>query len=175
MSKPTQHMPSHHRRQRKPGTRRGWLIAMTVVLVVGIVAAVILLRGEERADTGRAPAVSPCAGEFPGSHCRCGRRRLSSTERPLAPADGGYILNIRAVDARGTIEAEYLNPQPITIARADAIREGSNLHVFVELRAPGYPGSMYTLTYDPQRDQLAGIYFQAALQQRFDVVFVRMP
>jgi hypothetical protein len=46
--------------------------------------------------------------------------------------------------------------------------------VFVELRAPGYPGSTYTLTYDPTRDQLAGIYFQAALQQRFDVVFMRM-
>jgi hypothetical protein len=30
------------------------------------------------------------------------------------------------------------------------------------------------LTYDPQRDQLAGTYFQAARQQRFDVVFVRM-
>jgi hypothetical protein len=40
--------------------------------------------------------------------------------------------------------------------------------------AYGYPGSTYTLTDDPTRDQLAGIYVQAALQQRFDVVFVRM-
>jgi hypothetical protein len=34
---------------------------------------------------------------------------------------------------------------------------------YFELRAPGYPGSTYTLTYDPQRDQLQGIYFHAAL------------
>jgi len=79
-----------------------------------------------------------------------------------------------AVDASGTIEAVYLNPRPIAVARAEATRDGSTLNVFVELRAPGYPGSTYTLTYDPQRDQLQGIYFQAALQQRFDVVFVRM-
>jgi hypothetical protein len=38
----------------------------------------------------------------------------------------------------------------------------------------GYPGSTYTLTDDPPRDQLEGIYVQAALQQRFDVMFVRM-
>jgi len=37
-----------------------------------------------------------------------------------------------------------------------------------------YPGSTYTLTYDPRRDQLEGVYFQAAMQQRFDVVFVRL-
>jgi hypothetical protein len=46
--------------------------------------------------------------------------------------------------------------------------------VSVELQAPNYPGSTYTLTYDRGRDQLGGTYFQAALQQRFDVVFVRM-
>ena len=37
-----------------------------------------------------------------------------------------------------------------------------------------YPGSTYTLTYDPASDQLKGVYYQAALQQRFEVVFVRM-
>jgi hypothetical protein len=41
-------------------------------------------------------------------------------------------------------------------------------------RAPGYPGTTYTLTYDRQRDQLAGVYFQAAVGQSFDVVFVRL-
>jgi len=90
------------------------------------------------------------------------------------PGDGGYILEIRDVDTGGKIDAVYLNPQPISVARADAAREGATVKVFVELRAPGYPGSTYTLTYDPQRDQLAGTYFQAALRQSFDVVFVRM-
>ena len=83
-------------------------------------------------------------------------------------------MGLPRVEARGTVEAVYLNPRPITVARADATRDGSTLNVFVELRAPGYPGSTYTLTYDPKHDQLQGIYFQAAMQQRFDVVFVRM-
>src|SRR4029453_9079347 len=88
--------------------------------------------------------------------------------------DGGYILDIRDVDASGTIDAVYLNPRPIHFARAEATGDGATLQVFVELRAPGYPGSTYTLRYEPQRDQLEGIYFQAALQERFAVVFVRM-
>jgi hypothetical protein len=88
--------------------------------------------------------------------------------------DGGYILVIRGVDPSGKIDALYLNPQPINIAKADATRDGSKLNVFVELRAPNYPGSTYTLGYDPEQDQLRGIYFQAALGQSFDVYFVRM-
>ena len=46
--------------------------------------------------------------------------------------------------------------------------------VFIELRDANYPGSTYNLTYDPQSDQLQGIYYQAALQQQFEVVFLRM-
>jgi len=53
-------------------------------------------------------------------------------------------------------------------------RNGSKLNAFVELHAPNYPDSTYTLTYDPQQYQLKGIYFQAVQQQRFDVKFVRM-
>jgi hypothetical protein len=42
------------------------------------------------------------------------------------------------------------------------------------LRDTGYPGSAYNLVYDPESDQLKGIYSQAALHQDFDVYFVRM-
>ena len=88
--------------------------------------------------------------------------------------DGGYMLDVRDVDTSGKMEAVYRNPRPIHVARAEATRHGAALHVLVELQAPGYPGSTYTLHYEPQRDQLEGSYFQAALQQRFAVVFVRM-
>jgi hypothetical protein len=37
----------------------------------------------------------------------------------------------------------------------------------------GYHGGMDTLTDDPMCDQIEGSYVHAALQQRFDVVFVR--
>ncbi len=60
------------------------------------------------------------------------------------------------------------------MARAEATRDGSALKVFVELRAPDYPGSTYTVTYDRKSDQLEGVYYQAALRQSFDVRFVRL-
>ena len=88
--------------------------------------------------------------------------------------DGGYVLEIRDVDAKGKMDAAYLNPRPINVGKAEATRQGAALKIFVELRAPGYPGSTYTLTYDPKSDQLTGVYFQAVMGQRFEVMFVRM-
>ena len=88
--------------------------------------------------------------------------------------DGGYVLEIRKVQADGAVEAAYLNPRPINVSKARASRDGSTLRVFVELRAPNYPGSTYTLTYDAKRDQLYGVYFQAIEGKSFDVVFERM-
>ena len=47
------------------------------------------------------------------------------------------------------------------------------LQVFVELRDVNYPGSTYTLNYDPATDRLEGLYFQAVQQQNFKVLFIR--
>jgi len=47
------------------------------------------------------------------------------------------------------------------------------MQVFIELRDTGYPGSTYTLIYNLQQDMLTGIYYQAAVNQSFEVVFVR--
>ena len=52
-----------------------------------------------------------------------------------------------------------LNDKPINIAKAEATHGDSTLKVFVELRAPNYPGSKYMLIYDPQQDQLRGDLF----------------
>jgi hypothetical protein len=76
-------------------------------------------------------------------------------------------------DTTGQMDAGYFNPNPINVSKAEASRENATVKVFVELRAPNYPGSTYTLTYDPATDHLTGMYFQAALKQQFDVVFER--
>ena len=89
--------------------------------------------------------------------------------------DGGYILEIRSAAPDGQLEAAYLNPRPIHVAKAGASRDGENLKVFVELRDVNYPGSTYTLVYDAANDQLKGDYFHAGLRQTFDVVFTRQP
>lgn len=87
--------------------------------------------------------------------------------------DGGYVLALSDFAADGLIQAAYFNPGPINVARAEWKHQEGYLVVFVELRDVNYPGSTYTLAYDPATDRLAGIYFQAALQQQFDVVFQR--
>lgn len=87
--------------------------------------------------------------------------------------EGGYILSVKDVDSGGKMDAAYFNPKPINVSKAQATREGSTLKVFVELRDTGYPGSTYTLIYDPKTDRLGGVYHQAAIGQRFDVLFVR--
>jgi hypothetical protein len=165
MSKPKRKKwRGRERPARSPGRRRA-LLAVTVVLAVAIFAVAIANWPPTfLAAMGIAPAASP-----PIAEAALG----ALTGRWLRP-DGGYILEIRHVAADGTLDAAYLNPRPIRVARAEASRAGSTLKVFVELNAPGYPGSTYTLTYDPKRDQLEGVYFQAALGQSFSVAFVRM-
>lgn len=88
--------------------------------------------------------------------------------------DGGYVLDIRKVRPDGAMDAAYLNPRPINVSKAQATRDGATVRVFVELRAPNYPGSTYTLTYDSKRDELYGVYYQAVEGRSFDVVFARI-
>jgi len=71
------------------------------------------------------------------------------------------------------MEAAYFNPRSINVSRAEVSRVKGGLEVFVELRDTGYPGSTYTLTYNPQQDMMTGIYFQATIGQSFEVIFVR--
>ena len=99
---------------------------------------------------------------------------LEKLEGRWRRADGGYVLDIRKVRPDGAMDAAYLNPRPINVSKAQATRDGATVRVFVELRAPNYPGSTYTLTYDSKRDELYGVYYQAVEGRSFDVVFARM-
>ncbi len=86
----------------------------------------------------------------------------------------GYVIEIRDVNASGTLDASYLNPRPINVAEAQAATRDGTLRLFLELRDTGYPGCTYTLTYDARTDRLAGVYYQAAAQERYAVEFARM-
>jgi len=86
---------------------------------------------------------------------------------------GGYVITIRAVDADGKLDASYANPRPLPFYVAVASRDGSALKLLFELRAAGYNGSTYTLSYDAANDRLTGVYDQVVVKQQFDVVFVR--
>ena len=88
--------------------------------------------------------------------------------------DGGYVITIKSVDAGGKLDASYANPALLPFARAETTRDGKTIKLFFELRAGGYNGSTYTLSYDPVRDVLQGVYYQAVVQQKFAVHFTRV-
>jgi hypothetical protein len=87
--------------------------------------------------------------------------------------DGGYVLEVREVGKDGTMKASYFNPRPINVAKAVLRAKDGTLTVFVELRDVNYPGSTYTLQYDPTSDRLKGSYFQAVEKQTFSIEFLR--
>jgi len=87
--------------------------------------------------------------------------------------DGGYTLLIKTVNDDGSIDAAYFNPNPINVSKAQVSNESDKVNILVELRDIGYPGSYYTLVYDPDSDRLAGVYHHLVLKQNFDIYFVR--
>jgi len=139
-----------------------WIVGGAIALL----AAAVIVIGVFRPPSTPAPAPdAPAPKVEEGSVARLVGRWL----RP----DGGYVLEIRHAQADGRLEAAYLNPRPIHVARAEWRREGGGLRVFIELRDVNYPGSTYTLDFLPEQDRLVGAYFQAVQQQTFDVEFVR--
>jgi hypothetical protein len=122
-------------------------------------------------------AAIACAGsahaETPAVPAREAAPEFSSLVGRWVRPDGGYVVTIKSADAAGKLDAAYANPNPLPFSRAEATRDGDGIAVFLELRAGGYDGSTYTLRYDPLKDVLAGVYYQAVARQRFDVYFER--
>ena len=87
--------------------------------------------------------------------------------------DGGYVLIINDIDKEGNLDSVYLNPRPINVSQANVTTKDDQIKIFVELRDTYYPGSYYTLTYDPDNDRLVGVYHHLGINQDFDVYFVR--
>ena len=132
----------------------------TPVLALIVVAAIGLWWGQgRRANTPPAPTTGVGFEKLKGRW-----------QRP----DGGYIVDVRNVGPDGKMDVAYFNPHPINVARAEAAQDGAVTTVFIELRDLNYPGSIYKLAYQADTDQLTGIYYQAALQQQFEVIFLRM-
>ena len=60
--------------------------------------------------------------------------------------DGGYLLQLTDPAPNGHLQAAYFNPRPVNVSAAAWKHQGGYLGAFVELRAPNYPGSTYTLS-----------------------------
>ena len=140
------------------------------LLIIVVIAAVVVAGGwllrnrqaaEEKPGTGGSTSADVTSEQV---QTIVGRWR-----RP----DGGYIIDIRGLDAAGNLEVAYYNPRPINVSQAHVVQSPKGLHIFIELRDEGYPGATYRLDYDGDNDTMTGIYFQPSVNQSFDVVFVR--
>lgn len=90
-------------------------------------------------------------------------------------SDGGYVLEIRGADLSGVLDAAYFNPKSINVSRAIWMQGPAGFQFVIELNDVGYPGATYVLSHDTQTDRLVGKYNQPAMQQSFDIDFVRQP
>ena len=129
--------------------------------------------GNKAGNVAGSPAAEPVGTNAPSPPAAARpehAKLVGKWERP----DGGYILEIRSVDGSGVIEAGYFNPDPIRVSRALAFQKDGGVKVFIELRDVNYPGCTYSLSYDPQSDQLYGQYYQAAMDQTYDITFARV-
>lgn len=163
---------------RPPSGKRGTQVAGVALLAAAIVVGLGFGWWKfSRSDAPGAPGPAPAAQAqranppAPATDAKADYRKLEG--KWLRP-DGGYVIDIKSVDASGAMDASYSNPRPIHVAKAQASQDGATTKVFIELRDVNYPGSTYTLAYDPPSDRLFGIYYQAVQQQRFEVVFERM-
>ncbi len=87
--------------------------------------------------------------------------------------DGGYAIKISDVRADGQAKVEYFNPRPIHVAQSTISTQKELIKLFIQLQDKGYEGSTYTLFYFAEKDALVGFYYQAAMDQTFEVVFLK--
>jgi hypothetical protein len=147
-----------------------WVSLVIVVAVGTVILVMINLRSTEQDHVLKSNSTEHKTLSTPSSDKVGGFENLVG--RWLRP-DGGYIIEIRSIRTDGRMDAVYLNPRPINVARAKVSWKKGKQEVFIELQDAGYPGSTYTLNYNPVQDLFTGIYFQAAMNQLFEVVFVR--
>ncbi len=102
-----------------------------------------------------------------------GRGDLQRLEGRWVRPDGGYVIELRGIKNDGSVSAAYFNPMQIRVYRAEVLKKNGRTALTLELRDVNYPGSTYSLIYDPATDRLKGTYFQAVHKQTFAVEFTR--
>src|SRR5262245_22025934 len=124
-----------------------------------------------RETAGTPPATAVSASPVPVSDASADPSRLVGR---WLRSDSNYTIAIAGATADGKLDAQYLNPNPIHVSKAEWRAYAGNLLVLVELTDRNYPGNFYTLTYDPGSDSLSGVYHHLGLNQELEVAFSRV-
>ena len=145
-----------------------WL-AVTALALVAFIGVMVMRR-----DPAAEPEVAarPGGAEVDAAELDSGLRFDHLRGRWLR-SDGDYLLDLRWVGSDGRVEVAYLNPRPVHVSRAEALEDDGRVKLLVELQDVGYPGCVYTLHYDADRDRMSGTYYQAAMRETFAVEFSR--
>jgi hypothetical protein len=169
--KKTPSRPRHAPVTNRRGFPGKWVVLGLAVLVIAAGTILYIFQSTDTRQTKTSPPgesrtenVAPSA-EIDKFNNLIGRWRR---------VDGGYMIDIRRIDANGQMSAAYYNPKSIHVSRAAAALNDGAVSVFIELKDVGYPGSAYTLMYYPEQDILSGVYFQAVVKQSFEVIFTRV-
>jgi len=148
-------------------------VIVAAIILLGVLAAsgLWLTRQTVRA-VENVSAASPVASA-PADKPATQRSLVDNLISKWSRTDANYILEIKSIAADGRMDVAYLNPKSIYVAEAQASRDGQGTRLFLQLQDVNYPGSTYSLVYEPKTDMLEGVYYHAGLKQTFDVVFVR--
>ena len=98
-------------------------------------------------------AASPVAN-LPADKQAPQRSLLNKLTGKWARTDANYIFDIKSISTDGRMAVAYLNPKSIYVAEAQASRDGQGTRLFVKLQDVNYPGSTYSLVYEPKTDML---------------------
>ena len=86
--------------------------------------------------------------------------------------DAEYRITISELPDDGTLKAGYFNPNPINVGKAGWSFSEGMMKLYIELRDENYPGSNYKVTYIPEKDLLAGQYYEAGIFKLFNFLGV---
>jgi hypothetical protein len=166
--------PAGTPRELKRGSSQLTTVAIIALVAAAAAATYFLQRQEPAKAAPEASAATNAIVEAATGGTAAPKVDFQFLKGRWARSDGNYMIEIRKVDADGQLEAGYYNPQPIHISKAEVKKDGAATKVFIELNDANYPGCKYNLTHIPNDDRLAGTYFQAAMQETYEVMFERL-
>jgi hypothetical protein len=88
--------------------------------------------------------------------------------------NGKGVMQIKKVNPTGSIEMQYIDLEPIHVTQAQAARDGKTTKVLISLRNADSLYSTYDLTYNPESDQLKGIFWRKGSSKTTEIVFDRL-
>jgi len=157
----------HLRKKETPGkkSKRPWLIPLVVILAA--VIGVIFWIKRDESQLSKSTSTPPSQAQTKTDQNQLVGRWVRTD------SEGNYIIEIKNVIADGKLDASYFNPNPIKVGRAEWQQKNGSLMIVVELQDVNYPGSTYTLNFNPSVNRMTGNYYQAVEGANFNVEFVR--